>query len=126
MFAIRASPKIGQIINPRGGVFVRPFLGTALDRPVELLDLVLPSFNREPSDIVTFGKRPQFIETDRFVRARRVDRIVADRIIPEAYLLALRRNQRIAGREAPAVGLENIAKSSDVVLTAPAAPTIGR
>ena len=110
-FAVGASPELGQLVNPRGGVFVRCLLVARLDRPVELFDLVLPSFNREASDVVTFGERPQFVEPNRFVGARRVDRIVADWIIPEAYLLALRRNQRITGRKAPAVGLKNIAKS---------------
>src|SRR5205823_667131 len=97
LLAVGIAPELGQTLDAKTNVWRRPAGEPRLDDPIELFDLVLPRFDRQPRDIVAFGKRPQLGKTDRLIAARRVNRVVADRKIPHSHLLRLAREQRIAG-----------------------------
>ncbi len=125
LLAVGFSPKFGQLGDPLGRRRRGPLFVARSDRPVQLFDLILARLDRQSSDIVVFGKRTQFMKPDRFVRPRRVDRVEADREIPKPDTLALRRDQRIAGRKDPLIGLKHIAELGDVVLRAEPAPSVG-
>ncbi len=113
-FTVGRLPEPGQQVDPRRCVRGDAFSIARFYRPIELFDLVLARLDRQPGNIVAVGQRPQFVEPDGLVGARGVDRVVADRKIPQAHPLALCRRQWIAGRKDCMIGLKDLAKSSRI------------
>src|SRR6266446_63868 len=126
LLAVGAAPELGQPLDAGARVRGRSAVVARLNDPVELFDLVLAGLDCQSRYVVAFSKRPQLVETDGLVAARRIDRVVADREIPQAHRLRLGWDQRVTGREDPLAGLEeDLARSTEVILFAPTAPAVG-
>ena len=84
--------------------------------PFEFFDLILAGFDRQPGNVMVFRQRAQFVKTYRLVSAWCVYRIVTNREIPNPDTLAFGRNQWIARRKNPLIGLKDLPILGDIVL----------